>query len=210
MSDTKQELAAELIWRYVEYLREQEAAGNRETFSRAELEQLVAVMETASGVSHVIGPEETESCRAAVRARLEQVVRPAALAAVPLPVVAPPARSAGWFSRRVPAWSVAFACAASLVLAAGTVGMWHKPAQVVKRVKVPVNIDDVEPVEEREVHRLLHKMVQNELTPRQEKNLMWHMLVCPGCFDEYVSIKGQSHTAQHHAPQTASVQLASH
>lgn len=206
MSDTKQELASDLVWRYVEFLREQEAAGNPQTFSRVELEQLVAVMETASGVSRAVNAGESETCRAAVRARLEQVVRPETLPASPPPAAGSPApRRESWFGRRVPVWSLAVAAVLIVGVALGTVGLWHKPAQVVQRVKVPVNVEDVEPLDEREVHSLLHKMVQNELSPQQEKNLMWHMLICRGCFDEYVSLKGQTHTAQH-----ASLTLAGH
>lgn len=199
MADTKQELAADLVWRYVEYLREQEG---REALTRAELEQVLQLMETASAVPEALEPEASERCRAAVRARLEQVVHPAAVTPPTAPVAAPERRAArNWFTAPVPAWSLGLALTAIAVLSGlvGTVGTWHRAPAVTRYVKVPVDVDDVQPVEEREVHQLLHKMVRNELPPQQEKNLMWHMLVCPGCFDEYVSMKHQGQTAKHAA-----------
>jgi hypothetical protein len=59
-------------------------------------------------------------------------------------------------------------------------------------VRVPVNVDDVQPLDERKAHELLPRMIHNQLSRPQEKDLMWHMLVCPGCLDEYIQMK-QSH-----------------
>ncbi len=199
MADTKQELAADLVWRYVEYLREQEG---RAPLTRAELEQVFQLMETASSVPEALEPQVSEQCRAAVRARLEQVVHPTAIPPAAGPAAVPqPRATRNWFALPVPAWSLGLALAAVAVLGGlvGTVGAWHRPPAVTRYVKVPVDVDDVQPVEEREVHQLLHKMVRNELPPQQEKNLMWHMLVCPGCFDEYVSMKHHGQTAKHAA-----------
>jgi hypothetical protein len=76
---------------------------------------------------------------------------------------------------------------------------------VVKRVRVPVQASeiDIQPVEESLVHDLLPRLVRNELPPKQERNLMWHMLVCRGCFDEYVELK------HHRAGEDATATLAS-
>jgi hypothetical protein len=93
----------------------------------------------------------------------------------------------------------ALTAAVALSVALATVNQWHRPAEVVKirKIRVPVNEAEinVQPVAEADVHELLPRLVRNELEPQAERNLMWHMLVCRGCFDQYVKIKHTNQTA---------------
>src|SRR5436189_82680 len=107
MARTKEEIAGELAWRYVELVRETKADGRNLAFSRSELHELFEVLATAGSV-------------------------PGA---------------------------------------------------------------DVQPLNEKQAHEFLPKMVRNELPAQQEKNLMWHMLICPGCFEEYEDLRRQGQVA---------------
>ena len=200
MALAKDEITADLMWRYVEHLREWEASGEPVTFTRPELESLVDVLATASAVPLALSAEQSEERKTAVRHRVQE-----SLGGAPAEGRAP----SGWrksplrrFLRgnRVPAWKFGLAttAAAALAVALGTVGLWHRPAPQtapVRVVKVPQGVSGIEPMEEKKVHQLLPRMVNNELSPQQEKNLMWHMLVCPGCYDEYARLKHQGKTA---------------
>src|SRR5690349_656358 len=86
MPRTKEEVASELVWRYVEYIREETEAGRAAAFSRDELEQLRHALETASRVPEALDGEPSESVLAAARAQLH-----AALAAAPSQAAGPAA-----------------------------------------------------------------------------------------------------------------------
>jgi hypothetical protein len=203
MALTKEEIAAELVWRYVEHVRESEGAGHAAALSRAELQQLAGVLETASQVPPALESAGSERCRAAVRTRVEQLLGEGTSASPERPASAP--RRTGRLERLtggaarvpVPAWALrsAMAAAAALTLALGTVNLWHQPARVV-RVAFPKDVTDVEPMDEQQAHKLIPEMVHNQLSPREEKNLMGHMLVCPGCFDQYVEMRHHAGTAR--------------
>lgn len=197
----REEIAADLVWRYVEHVRAARAEGSAAELSRAELEQLVETLDLVGRVPEALCAERAEDTarRAAVRRRLETAVT-AATAERPSP-----ARSGPWLgllsdTSLVPAWRfrAAFAAAMALALALATTSLWHRPTVVVKRVRVPVEAASVgiEPVEEALVHDLLPRMLRSELSPRQEKNLMWHMIVCSGCFDEYVQLRQSGRTVK--------------
>jgi len=198
MSAPKEALAADLVWRYVEQVRELEAAGEPVRFSRAELEELVELLATASAVPEALAAEDAKAglqeadCRAAVRTRLETMLA-AHRTAHPEP--AAPERPARATQRSIPpVWKLraALGAAAALALALATVDAWHPPKVVVKRMSVPRDVRGVEPIDEELAEREIPLMVRNELSPQDEKNLMWHMLVCPGCFDEYVRVKREA------------------
>lgn len=211
MSLNREEIAADLVWRYVERLREARAKGPFAPLSRAELEQLVETLELAGDLPHVLTPDAAaEARKAAVRRRLEAAVAekgvPAPGPSTPAPAAAP--RSPWWSAftggKPVPAWQFRAALGAAVVLAFGLglalpVNSGRGSEAQVKRVRVPVQAAEIgiEPVDEKLVHDLLPRMVRNELPPQQERNLMWHMLVCRGCFEEYTELK-------HHQGETVS------
>ena len=200
MALAKDEITADLVWRYIEHLREWEATGDPVRFTRPELEELVDVLATASAVPQALGAEQSEERKTAVRHRVQE-----SLGGAPAEGRTPSAWRKSGLRRllrgmRSPAWRLGMATGvvAALAVSVGTVGMWHHPAQPpvpVRVVKVPQGVSGIEPMEEKTVHELLPRMVNNQLTPQQEKNVMWHMLVCPGCYDEYARLKHHGKTA---------------
>jgi hypothetical protein len=217
MARTKEEIAADLVWQYVEHVRQSEAEGRPACFSRMELDQLVDVLETAAGMPHALTADECEERRAAVRRRVEQMLPPPAAAAPPpqaAPEASAPRRS--WLhdflggAAVVPAWRFQAATAAALALtcAVVTVNIWHRPAPEVRVVQGRSEAPgDVEPISEQKAHELLPGMVRNRLARQEERNLMWHMLVCPRCYDEYAAMKERERTAFRHG---AGVRLISY
>lgn len=198
MSLNREEVAADLVWRYIEHLRAARAEGASVELTPGELEQLLETFRLAGQMPDALVAPESDARRAAVRRRLEAAVEmPGALDGAP----AAPARpwTQALASAAVPVWRyrAAVGLAASLAVCLATVSVWHHPSPVVKRIKVPVRASDlhVEPIEEAQVHDLIPRMLQNELPPQQERNLMWHMLVCRGCFNQYVQMKHSTQTA---------------
>jgi hypothetical protein len=204
MALTKEEIAADLVWRYVEHVRESEAENRPACLSRGELEQLVEVLHTAAHAPQALTAESCEERRAAVRRRVELMLPRSETA--PPAAAAPAASGESWLRRLlggaavVPAWQFQAAAAAALALAAGvvTVNLWHRPAPetVVVQRRTAEPPGDVEPIDERKAHELLPGMVGNRLARQDERNLMWHMLVCPRCFDDYTELKQQDRTAR--------------
>ena len=198
MPATKQEIAAELVWRYVEHIRECGPDAATEMLTRADLQQLVEVLETAGTAGGAVLGFASDAAAGEARARLEAVIAHARPQKTAASSGTPPAGRGflplQWLRRPAPAWVTAVSMAAGLAFAVSTAGVWHRPAPVVQtvRVRIPVDVPDVEPVDEAQVHKLLPRMVRNQLGPQDEKNLMWHMLICPGCFNEYVSLKNQA------------------
>ena len=189
-------MAAELVWRYVERVREARAEGEAVELSRAELAQLVETLDLAARVPDALEAPESAARRTAVRRRLDETVSSAGpIRSERVVVAAEPPRSrplvAAWMFR------TALAAAVALSVALVTVNQWHHSAAVVRRIRVPVNEAEinVQPVPEGEVHELLPRLVRNELEPQEERNLMWHMLVCRGCFNQYVQLKHTNQTA---------------
>lgn len=187
MAFTSEEIASDLVWRYTERIRSADA----EPLSEEELEELVAVLRSIPATHEALVAELTDEGRqAAVRRRLEEALSqapapPAATPPLPSRPVAQPFLVSAWRFR------VACGMAAALAIALGTVGLWHHPPaqKVVQRMVVPRDISGVEAMDEHQAHELMPKMVHNQLTPKQEKDLMGHMLVCPGCFNHYVELK---------------------
>lgn len=193
--ELKQQIAAELLWLYVTRLREAPAGAPPPCLTRAELADLAQVLEGAGALAAALPGEEPMECRAAVQRRVE-----ALLAARPQVE----SRRESVFRRlsslaRAPRLQLRAAAglAAVLALALATVGVWHRPATEVRMVAVPMEVQDVEPMAEADVHALLPRMVRHELSPEQEKSLMWHMLVCPGCYDTYLELRQSRPVASH-------------
>jgi hypothetical protein len=207
MARTKEEMKADLVWRYVEHLREMQDTGQCVRLTRAELEELVEVLETASSVSPVVSSEPCDARRTNVRTRMEPLLAgPGSESSRAVPVEGRGTGQTGLWNtvRLLEPWKfqIALAVAAGLALALITVNVWHQPPPVTRvvRVRVPVDAPDVQPIDEQQAHELLPRMVHNQLTPQEEKNLMWHMLVCPGCFDDYVELKHQVASLQFPIP----------
>ncbi len=196
---TKEELAADLVWRYVERLREAEDP-SVVALDSAELAQLVAALEAAGSVPGAIMVEEPEARRTEVRQRLEPSLAHGRAAA---PVSRPRDRATV-----VPAWQFRLAMAASLVgaLLLTTVNGWHRIPAAVQRVPVWRDAQGLEPMDEQQAHQLIPVMLRNELSSATERSLMGHMLVCTGCFEDYRAAKGSP--VAHSAP--APMTLASH
>src|SRR4051812_11747844 len=127
MSRTKEEVAAELVWRYVEYLREETGSGRAASFSRDELEQLVQALETASRVPEALEGEPSAAAVSAARAHLDATLAAAPPSAPPSAPHAPAPRPALPLPRRLRDWTLPAAVAAVLILslALATVPMWH-------------------------------------------------------------------------------------
>jgi hypothetical protein len=186
MGLTKEQIAADLVWRYVEQIRARGAEDPPAAFTRAELLQLVEALETAGRLPEVLAVPEDGVCRDAVRERLQHAISTVG-ADGPAPAPGAMRARSGWLADRlVPAWQLrgAVTALAALAVALGTVNAWHRPAAA-----APGIVRNVQPLRESEVHALMPRMVRNELTAQQEKNMMWHMLVCPGCFRHYEQLK---------------------
>jgi hypothetical protein len=182
MARTKEEIAADLIWRYVEHSRE---ASDVERLSDEELEELLGLLKTAGLAGDALETERVEARHAAVRQRVEQLIA-ASRQGTP---VQPSQRSP--FPAVVPAWAFRAACAASIVLALAlsTVPYWHRvPPKMVNVIKVR-NMPELDQMTEAQAHEMLPKLVHSKLSERQEKSLMGHMLVCNGCFKDYVQLR---------------------
>jgi hypothetical protein len=199
MSLNREEIAADLVWRYIEHLRTARAEGTSVELTRGELDQLLEAFQVAGRMPDALEAPESCTRREAVRRRLEEAVQAPGAARPTAPARSFQPWLASLLSASVPAWryraAIGTACALAACLA--TVSFWHRPTPIVKRERVPVEkyAINVQPVEEAQVHDLLPRMVQNELPPQQERNLMWHMLVCRGCFNQYVELKHSHHTA---------------
>lgn len=182
MSAAPEVIAAELVWRYVELVREQPEG----VLSPEELQRLAAALETASALPGALEVEEARGCRAAVRRRVESLVERAPR--VPVPGTAR-SESDRPGRRLVPVWRFyAAACMAAAALTGViTVGWWHRPPVVVHRV--PAAAPDVQPLDEPRAHELITRLVREGIEPQDERNLMWHMLLCPGCYEQYVSLR---------------------
>src|SRR3954471_12882912 len=112
MAETREEIAAELVWRYVEYIREETAAGRAAAFSRDELHQLMRALETASHVPEALLTEPCPTALSAARDRLNAFLddRPPSVPATP-PPPSPTRRTV-----RLPRWALAAGAATLLVL----------------------------------------------------------------------------------------------
>jgi hypothetical protein len=202
MSLNREEVAADLIWRYIEHLRAARADGATVELTRLELEQLVSTLQLAGQMPDALEAPESAARKAAVRRRLEELEAATPAPSTPRPAANPAhsrPRLASLLTNAVPMWRYRAAVGVALGLTAclATVGVWHRPSPIVKKIRVPMDEAGigVRPVEEAQVHDLLPRMLQNELPPQQERDLMWHMLVCRGCFNHYVEMKHSAHTA---------------
>jgi len=202
MSLNREEVAADLVWRYIEHLRVAQAEGASVELTRLELEQLVSALQVAGRMPEALEAPESASRRAAVRRRLEELegTAPTPEQKRPNPWVQSTRHwLRSWLSGTVPGWRYRAALGVAMGLAVGltTVSVWHRPSPVVKRVRVPVDETaiNVQPVEEAQVPELLPLMLENQLPPQQQRNLMWHMLVCRGCFNHYVEMLHSRNTA---------------
>lgn len=196
MAHTNEEIAADLLYRYVEHLRDRATAGQSGGFSRDELRQLMANLETASALPAALESAPDLERAATVRSRVEDCLAAPAPASRQTPARRSPGLNLGWVRPRswkpASAWGAAVLCAAALL----TVNLWHRPTPVVRRIRVPSLAPDVQPIDESRAHFLIPRMVHDELEPREERDLMWHMLVCPRCFHDYERFRHDDHGTQ--------------
>jgi hypothetical protein len=187
MARKKEEIAADLVWQYVEHVRD---APESERLSDTELDQLTGVLKTAGVTGEALETERLEARQSAVRQRVEQL-----LAAAPESLTEPPRPRRPILPAVVPAWRFRVVCGAATLLAAGlaTVGFWHHPpaqvqVQTVTQVQVR-DLPDLDAMTEDTAHQLVPRMVHSRLSEREEKSLMGHLLVCEGCYRAYVQLK---------------------
>lgn len=196
MPRSKEEIKAELVWRFVECLREEEEPGAAPIrFAREELEELVGVLETAGDLPEVLATPESEAARETARARLEETLRAAETEASPRRTPRPSHRPSIFAAMQ---FRMVTGMIFGVALAVVTVGAWHKqPERVVFRDRrVPVQLTNISPMDEDTAHRLIRESFKHDLEARQEKDLLWHMLLCPGCFDQYRELRHNNRTAR--------------
>ena len=193
MPRTKEEIKAELIWRFVECLREEDdPSATPVRFAREELEELVGVLETAGDLPEVLLTPESEGARESVRARLDETLRAAEPASAPKRTPRPSHRPSIFAAMQ---FRMVTGVVLGVALAVITVGLWHKqPVKVVQR-RVPVQLSNISPMDEDTAHRLISLSFKTDLDAREEKDLLWHMLLCPGCFQQYRELRHNSRTA---------------
>lgn len=192
MALTNEEIAADLTWRYVEHLRERAAIGNLERFSHEDLAELRQALEMAGEVPGALAAQPASAeTQERLRARLQASIGSAPVA--PAPVSEKPARRGGWRFLWHSLLTGTAGAAVGLAAAVVSVGIWHPtPAPIRVVAERPAN---VAPMTEQTAHTLIPEMVGNRLPPGQERNLMWHMLVCPGCFEEYAQLREHQRVA---------------
>jgi hypothetical protein len=197
-----------VVWQFVQQVRRLREEGTDLVFTRADADELAGLIETAASVPAALAesvPNEARESR--VRDQLAQALRERP--GTRRGSAGPPARP----RRQVPLWALGATASLTAILLAGlfTVNLWHRPEPVtrVMRVRVPTELDerDVEPISEREADRLMPVMVRSLLPAKQEKSLMWHMLICPGCYDRFVSLRQHRPLAvSDHQPDTLTKQ----
>ena len=180
-AQNREGIASELVWQYVAYLREQGGTAGG-ALTPEELDRLREALETAARVPASLEVDAVPSTALAARV-IDALPISAVAVRARVPAGPPPWR------RPVPVWA-AICCA---VLGMGLT-FWlagdrgGTAASSVRVVRVPGGAPDVDPIGEPEAHVMLPKLVRNELPARQVRSLMWHMLVCPGCFDEFLEL----------------------
>jgi hypothetical protein len=194
----REELAAEIVWRYVERLRESGRTGASRPLTREELDELVKVMETAGELTPALTAEDPEPARAAVRRRVESAMAALQAEAPPAPVFparARPAPSMPRSRRLVPALSLAAASVLACLIA--TVNLWHRPdPPAAGNSPAPASsIVDVPALDEATAHNWIPRLVENSLNPEETRRLLWHMLKCPACFNEWWRQQSRRKTA---------------
>ncbi|HEU4754500.1 MAG TPA: hypothetical protein VFU47_15430, partial [Armatimonadota bacterium] len=109
----REEIAADLVWRYVEQVRD-----SGQPLSPVELQDLAELLATAGTVPGALTADE-ETCRLAVRRRVEQVLARHAEPAPPAPSertpARPPVRPLLWPFRLATAATVALSLALATV-----------------------------------------------------------------------------------------------
>jgi hypothetical protein len=190
MARTKEELTGQLVWSYVEYLRSEESAG---PLSAAELDGLSAMLQTAGALPPALHPSCAEQAAPEVADRVRRIVAATTSAAGAAPAARPAAarRRPLLPPMQVPAWSFGVVLGALVALGGSLVSVvvWHTPAPGAAVRVYSERPADVERIDEQAAHRLIPRMIRNELSAHDEKTVMWHMLECPGCFKQYVALK---------------------
>ncbi len=203
MSHPKEELQAALLWCFVERVRDLPVGDDFIRFSPDEIvelgEMLNAAAATPAALSHLpvsAGTEEvwkqfvrkgTVAGREGRHAPDAPQRRPARRpwfgpAGFPSPS---PLASGNW------RWYATLSALAATSIALLTVGIWG-PVRFAERVAhAPASVDpgDVDTLTEQQASLLIPRMVHFQLGRRDERSLMWHMLVCPGCYEKYVALR---------------------
>src|SRR5436305_1166776 len=108
MAGDRDEVIAEIVWRYVEHLR---AEGSSGPLTAAELDELAGLLRTAGDVPESLNRPDAACSRAEVRSRVQQILAETARPQRAAP--APPRRPAGpLFGFRIPQWGFGGALAA--------------------------------------------------------------------------------------------------
>jgi hypothetical protein len=201
----KEQVTADLVWRFAKEVSEAESRGESLRYSRDELSELVEILQCAGGVPEALHEEEAPGKKERVASRLRRILDEAEeqrAAVVPAPAAPHRPVFAPWM-----VWAQRFAAGAAVILAVAllSVDTWHRPPQrvEVQRVRVPVEASElqIDAIDEPTAHRFIPRLVNNTLAQREERNLLWHMLVCRGCYDEYVELRASSRHAGNARPE---------
>lgn len=184
MESSRDELKNALTWKLVEFARENPRAAEVEWTPEewAEAGEILALASRASRAQFQESAGLPDPHREAVRQRVMSHL---------------PKTRVG--RTRLPIPLLVAACSVLItVVGFAIAGRLAPPA--VRLVRVPSDLagKDIDPLDEQAAHVLIPKMVRNELDLKQERNLMWHMLVCPGCHRDFVSERTHAQDAPRH------------
>lgn len=177
MSDEKvtprEELAAELLFAYIERIK----ARPEQTLTRGEVYALAEHLALASQVPAALGDEETETVCNLVASRLDWQAdtgrRPALLSYLQnRPAL-----------RRRPFILALGAVTMAAILSLGLLAFGDRyQASTPAAVSSPAGVSGIG---EQEAHEMIPQYVRGLLGREDERNLMWHMLRCRGCYEYY-------------------------
>lgn len=203
MSHQKEELQAALLWCLVERVRDLPSGDEPIRFSPDEVAELGELLNAAAATPAALSHLPVSAGTDAV---WQQLTRTGTVAgregrpATDAPEGRPARRpwfSSPWFPGLSPLtagnwrWYAVLSALAATSIALLTVGIWG-PVRVVERVlHAPTAGDpgEVDALTEQQASVLIPRMVQFRLGRRDERSLMWHMLVCPGCYEKYVALR---------------------
>lgn len=182
---------AELLWRYIEELKQAENPEEVQfvAITRGECAEAVGLMETAAEAYVLTRKQTAPHCRReAIRQRLQaamavapaaQPVHPAASAAPRAPAL--PAWLAAPLTTRWAGWVVAFGLALFFGL-------------VVPRSSAPAS---VVPMGHAAAVAAIPKLVNGTLSEEQSRALLAHLIRCNGCMELYLKLKATRPSANH-------------
>jgi len=172
MRSPREELASQLLWEYVQRVREQPDAA----LTRGEVYELAETLALASTIPSVVAHSDEPAAREAIQSRLAGARPPAAARR-------PPAARTSWLRR--PALILAPLAGAALAAALAFFGGSGAVPEQGPAAQPP----GVMRLSEEAAHEMVPQYVKGELNEQGDKNIMWHLIRCRGCYRFYRSIR---------------------